>query len=220
MEKDAGKGLLSHKHRLVALWHQLAGSFTIVAFFALGCALGVSHRIPSLPAEAGFYALCLLLICVGLTVGQSNEIRRSLRRIDKRLMWLPVLTIVGTWAGAVATACLLQGRSFTDWLAISSGFGYYSLSSILITEARNAEMGTVALIYNILRELMALLCAPLFLQFFGPLAPISVGGATTGDTTLPIISRTSGQTFIPLSIYHGLTIDFTVPFLVPFFCSL
>ena len=219
-EKDAGKGLLSHKHRLVALWHQLAGSFTIVAFFALGCALGVSHRIPSLPAEAGFYALCLLLICVGLTVGQSNEIRRSLRRIDKRLMWLPVLTIVGTWAGAVATACLLQGRSFTDWLAISSGFGYYSLSSILITEARNAEMGTVALIYNILRELMALLCAPLFRQFFGPLAPISVGGATTGDTTLPIISRTSGQTFIPLSIYHGLTIDFTVPFLVPFFCSL
>ena len=155
----------------VALWHQLAGSFTIVAFFALGCALGVSHRLPPLPAEAGFYALCLLLICVGLTVGQSNEIRRSLRRIDKRLMWLPVLTIVGTWAGAVATACLLQGRSFTDWLAISSGFGYYSLSSILITEARNAEMGTVALIYNILRELMALLCAPLFRQFFGPLAP-------------------------------------------------
>ena len=135
-------------------------------------------------------------------------------------MWLPVLTIVGTWTGAVATACLLQGRSFTDWLAISSGFGYYSLSSILITEARNAEMGTVALIYNILRELMALLCAPLFRQFFGPLAPISVGGATTGDTTLPIISRTCGQTFIPLSIYHGLTIDFTVPFLVPFFCSL
>lgn len=146
-EKDAEKGGLSHKHRLVALWHQLAGSFTIVAFFALGCALGVSHWLPPLPAEAGFYALCLLLICVGLTVGQSNEIRQSLRRIDKRLMWLPVLTIVGTWAGAVATACLLQGRSFTDWLAISSGFGYYSLSSILITEARNAEMGTVALIY-------------------------------------------------------------------------
>ena len=220
VEKDAGKGLLAHKHRLVALWHQLTGSFTIVAFFALGCALGVSHWLPPLPAEAGFYALCLLLICVGLTVGQSNEIRQSLRRIDKRLMWLPVLTIVGTWAGAVATACLLQGRSFTDWLAISSGFGYYSLSSILITEARNAEMGTVALIYNILRELMALLCAPLFRQFFGPLAPISVGGATTGDTTLPIISRTCGQTFIPLSIYHGLTIDFTVPFLVPFSCSL
>ena len=81
-----------------------------MAFFALGCALGVSHRIPSLPAEAGFYALCLLLICVGLTVGQSNEIRRSLRRIDKRLMWLPVLTIVGTWAGA----CLLY-TSYIKW---------------------------------------------------------------------------------------------------------
>jgi hypothetical protein len=56
-EKDAEKGGLSHKHRLVALWHQLAGSFTIVAFFALGCALGVSHWLPPLPAEAGFYAL-------------------------------------------------------------------------------------------------------------------------------------------------------------------
>ena len=33
VEKDAGKELLSHKHRLVALWHQLAGSFTIRSVF-------------------------------------------------------------------------------------------------------------------------------------------------------------------------------------------
>ena len=68
VEKDAGKGLLSHKHRLVALWHQLAGSFTIVAFFALGCALGVSHRIPS-----------RILRLVSLT-----HLRRAYRRAKQR----------------------------------------------------------------------------------------------------------------------------------------
>jgi uncharacterized membrane protein YbjE (DUF340 family) len=56
--------------------------------------------------------------------------------------------------------------------------------------------------------------------FFGPLAPISAGGATTMDTTLPIITRTSGQDFVILSLFHGFLVDFSVPFLVTFFCSL
>ena len=55
---------------------------------------------------------------------------------------------------------------------------------------------------------------------FGKLAPISVGGATTMDTTLPIITRVSGQSLVIVSIYHGFVVDFTVPFLVTFFCSL
>jgi len=85
---------------------------------------------------------------------------------------------------------------------------------------RGAELGTIALMYNIFRELAALIGAPLLYRMFGPLAPISQGGATTGDTTLPIIAGCCGNRFVPLSIFHGFALDFTVPFLVPFFCSL
>ncbi|KAA6306310.1 hypothetical protein EZS27_023552, partial [termite gut metagenome] len=55
--------------------------------------------------------------------------------------------------------------------------------------------------------------------YFGKLAPISAGGATTMDTTLPVIIRYSGKDFTIASIYHGFVVDFSVPFLVAFFCS-
>ena len=38
------------------------------------------------------------------------------------------------------------------------------------------------------------------------------------DTTLPILSQTVGQRYIALSIYHGFVVDFTVPFLVSWWC--
>ena len=40
------------------------------------------------------------------------------------------------------------------------------------------------------------------------------------DTTLPVITRTSGERFAILSIFHGFVTDFSVPFLVSFFCSI
>ena len=82
------------------------------------------------------------------------------------------------------------------------------------------ELGTIALMANIIREIMALLGAPLFVRYFGRLAPICAGGATTMDTTLPIITRYSGKDLVFVSIFHGILVDFTVPFFVSFFCSM
>ena len=111
-------------------------------------------------------------------------------------------------------------RSSVDCMAVGAGFGYYSLSSIIITEYKNAELGTIALLSNIMREIIALLAAPFLVRFFGKLAPISVGGATTMDTTLPIITCCSGQEYVIVSIFHGCTLDFLVPFLVTLLCSI
>ena len=57
-------------------------------------------------------------------------------------------------------------------------------------------------------------------RWFGNLAPISSGGATTMDTTQPIISQSAGQQYVIVSIFHGFVVDFSVPFLVTFFCSI
>ena len=127
--------------------------------------------------------------------------------------------VVVRCVGAAAVAFFLPRYGVGDWLAVSSGFGYYSLSGILITELRGSALGTLALLYNIFRELRVILCAPLLCRLFGPLAPICQGGATSGDTTLPVIAAACGRQFVPLSIYHGICVDFTVPFLVPFFCG-
>ena len=111
-------------------------------------------------------------------------------------------------------------RYTTVAIALLQGFGYYSLSGILITGSKGAELGTVALLSNIIRELLTLLGTPLLARWFGSLAPIAAGGATTADTTLPVITRTCGDELAVVSIYHGMVVDFSVPFLVTFFCSL
>ena len=205
---------------LNGLWTACKDSLVIVLCFVLGCVAGVMGIGEHIPEQSSFYCLCVLLACVGFGIGQNRNLASSLRSIDKRLIILPLVTAVATWAGISVMAVLFPKFSLTDWFAVGSGFGYYSLSSILITEVKGAELGTIALLYNIFRELSAIVFAPLFARWFGPLAIISVGGATTADTTLPSITKTSGSEFVPLALFHGILLDLAVPFLVPFFCSL
>lgn len=199
----------------------MKGSLIIVGFFVLGIIVGLCDVIPdsSLNSDVSYYALCCLMFCVGISIGCDTAVLKSFKEVNPRLMMLPIMTILGTLAGCAAVSILLGHRQLTDCLAIGSGFGYYSLSSIFITQYRGAELGTIALLANISREILTLLCAPLLAKYFGRLAPISVGGATTMDTTLPIITRYSGESFIIVSIFHGFCVDFSVPFLVTFFCS-
>lgn len=199
----------------------MKGSLIIVAFFILGTLCGVYHLIPYdfTHSKLSYYALCGLMFCVGISIGNDPNMLKSFRTLNPRLVFLPVMTILGTLAGCAVVSLFLSHRSVADCMAVGSGFGYYSLSSIFITEYKGAELGTIALLSNILREVTALLCAPLLVKYFGRLAPISVGGATTMDTTLPIITRYSGQEFVIISIFHGFVVDFSVPFLVTIFCS-
>ena len=200
----------------------MKGSLIIVGFFALGIVAGLLSIVPQsfVESDVSYYALCALMFCVGIGIGSDSGILSSFRKVNPRLMLLPLMTIFGTLAGTAAAALLLPHRHLFDCMAIGSGFGYYSLSSIFITEYRGAALGTIALLANIMREILTLLCAPLFARWFGKLAPITMGGATTMDTTLPIITRASGQDFVVVSIFHGFCVDFSVPFLVTFFCSL
>ena len=200
----------------------MKGSLIIVGFFILGIICGLMHWLPDLNAygNVSFLTLCALLFSVGVTVGNNTELLKSFRQLDPRLMLLPLMTITGTLAATAVVSIGLPGRSLSQCLAVGSGFGYYSLSSILITQYQGPELGTVALLANIIREVFTLLGAPLLVRYFGPLAPISSGGATTMDTTLPIITRCSGQDFVILSLFHGFLVDFSVPFLVTLFSTL
>ena len=200
----------------------MKGSLIIVGFFVLGALCGVYHLIPYdfTQSKLSFYALCALMFSVGVSVGNDPQTLRNFRSLNPRLIFLPVMTILGTLAGCAVVSLFLSHRSVTDCMAVGAGFGYYSLSSIFITEYKGPELGTIALLSNITREIITLLFAPLLVRWFGNLAPISAGGATTMDTTLPIITRYSGQSFVVVSIFHGFVVYFSVPFLVTLFCSI
>lgn len=200
----------------------MKGSLIIVGFFVLGTFCGAFHLLPFDIGESrvSFYVLCGLMFSVGLSIGNDPQSLKNFRALNPRLVFLPIATILGTLGAAALVSLLLPHRSVADCMAVGSGMGYYSLSSIFITEYKGPELGTVALLSNIFREIMTLLCAPLLVRWFGNLAPIASGGATTMDTTLPIITRCAGQQFVVVSIFHGFVTDFSVPFLVTFFCSI
>lgn len=208
----------------------MKGSLIVVAFFVLDLFVGHSGCLPSwfMSSQTSFVALCALLLFVGMGIGLNPNMMRDIKSLSPRLALLPLVTILGSWMGAVVAyvvmssdlCTLFQQRSLTSCLAIDSGFAYYSLSSIFITEYRGAELGTIALLANIVREMITLLLAPMLAKRFGPLAPITAGGATTMDTTLPIIAQASGQKYVALSIYHGFVTDFSVPFLVTMWCTI
>lgn len=199
----------------------MKGSLIIVAFFAAGILCGRADVMPQWVSSStvSMTALCALLLCVGMGIGSNPDMKSEFRSLNPRVALLPLTTILGSWAGAAIAFLVLQ-RTITDCLAISSGFAYYSLSSIFLTEYRGIELGTIALVANLVREAITLLATPLLARIFGPLAPISAGGATTMDTTLPIITHTCGQRFTILAIFHGFIVDFTVPFLVTFWCMM
>lgn len=208
----------------------MKGSLIIVGFFVLGCLLGWSDVLPSSITEQNFtiYVLYLLMLQVGLSIGSDKKLKEILSSIRPHLLLVPIATITGTLIASALISLLISRWSVFECLAVGSGFAYYSLSSILITELKEpalgvqlaAELGTIALMANIFREIMALLGAPLFLKYFGRLAPISAGGATTMDTTLPVITRYCGKDMVFVSIFHGILVDLTVPLFVSFFCSL
>lgn len=141
----------------------MKGSLIIVSFFIVGILCGLFQLIPYdfSQSKLSFYALCGLMFCVGISIGNDPQTLKSFRSLNPRLLFLPVMTILGTLAGCAVVSLFLSHRSPSDCMAVGSGFGYYSLSSIFITEYKGAELGTIALLSNIMREIIALLCAPI-----------------------------------------------------------
>lgn len=196
-------------------------SLVYLLLFAAGVVLALFGMIPQslLNDDISKWILYALLFFVGIQIGSGKNMFTAVKRFGFKIALVPVATTVGTFAGVALISVLLPNRSLTDCLSVGAGFAYYSLSSILISEFRGAELGTVALLANIMREFIVLIFTPWLVRYFGKLSPICAGGATTMDTTLPIITKYSGADYVVVALFHGMIIDFSVPLWVSFFLS-
>lgn len=208
----------------------MKGSLLVLVFFLIGCLLGIADMLPldKLQGNLTLYILYALMLQVGISIGCSKNLKSIVSQLRPKFLLIPLATILGTLLFSSLASLLLSRWSVFDCMAVGSGFAYYSLSSILITQFKEAslglqlatELGTIALLSNIFREMMALLGTPLLCKYFGKLAPISAAGVNSMDVVLPMITRYSGSDMLPVAILHGLLIDMSVPFFVSFFCQL
>ena len=130
--------------------------------------------------------------------------------------------------GIILTLLVIQvGISLGGNKDLGSGFGYYSLSSVLISQMKittagaqvAGELATIALLANIIREMISLFGTPLITKRCGFLAPISVAGINSMDVCLPTIMRSTGKNeLMPVAVLHGIVLEISVPLLISFFC--
>ncbi len=194
-------------------------SLLIFIFFILGILCGIFTLLPVkiIPTSFVAYVVYALIFFVGIGAGANVKVWHAVRRMHFKVVLVPLAVIGGTFMGVGLTSFLLSDIALNQALAVGAGFGYYSLSSVMISQMDGDFLGIIALISNLMREIITILLAPVLVRFFGKIAPIAVGGATSMDTTLAVITRASGSEYAVISIFSGMVLTLLVPLLVPLF---
>ncbi|HKK58135.1 MAG TPA: lysine exporter LysO family protein [Salinivirga sp.] len=194
----------------------------ILLFFTLGLLLSWQGLLPGhlLKNDYSVYALYLLMFLVGISIGADSSAFKVIKQVKLKILLVPLATIVGTFLGMILIMPFLAEISFTDLQAIGAGYGYYSLSSIIIAEMRTETLAVIALIANVIREIITLILTPILAKKAGKLAPVNSAGATSMDTTLPVITRYVGKEYAIISVFHGTVLTILVPVIVSLFLEM
>ncbi|MGB3367521.1 MAG: lysine exporter LysO family protein [Acidaminobacteraceae bacterium] len=164
-------------------------------------------------------ALSILLFLVGIDLGRNKEVFKDIKKHGALLILIPLSVVVGSLIGGVISGLLLK-FPLNQSLALASGLGWYSLSGILLTKLHSAELGTISFLSNVFRELLAFIFIPFVAKNLNHYTAIAPAGATAMDTTLPLISKSTGPEIVVMSFFTGAVLSFLVPVLVPFFYAL
>jgi uncharacterized membrane protein YbjE (DUF340 family) len=212
-----GQRLLK-KHRLVRIFTIIREPLLLISIILLGVAgklfTGVFEWFDQ---SIITYLLYALLFFTGVSLVNSN-LRIKEIFSSPWLLLLPVWTILGTYIGALLIP-LVTEYTIKEAMGLSSGFGWYSLSGIMITDLGFPLLGSISFLSNVFRESLTFFLVPLFskfgINFYYP--AVCSGGATTMDVTLPILSSHFGASTMVPSMYHGIVMTLLVPFLIPLF---
>lgn len=196
----------------------MKNSLIITCFFIGGILAGFFRFLPSgwMGTDITQWILFGLIFLVGFVLGADPRLGMLVRSIRVSVVLVPLAVAAGSLGGAAIGCLLLPSLSLPDSLAIGAGFGYYSLSSIMIGELSGKTAGAIALIANIFREITTLLAAPLLVKWFGTMAPVLSGGATSMDTTLPVIMRYAGKEYLFPALISGIILTMLTPLLISF----
>ena len=194
----------------------MKNSLIILTCLIAGILVGLLALVPRgvLALDPTVYALYALLFLVGVEIGANTRVWQVARTQKAKIFLVPLSAVLGTFLGVGLCSMFVPGVGFRQSLAVGSGFGYYTLASVLIAEIGGKTLGVLALLSNIMREMATLLTAPLLARYFGRLAPIVSGGATSMDTTLPVITRSVGTEFAVVSVVNGVVLTLLAPLLI------
>lgn len=206
-----------HREALPSRLHMALESLKLCGVVVGGFVIGLSHWSPlKFASEASEYALLFLLFLVGLQLRGSGMTLRQII-LNRRGLMVALVVFISAMIGGAIAACAL-GLPIKTGLALASGFGWYSLSGILMTESFGPVIGSAAFFNDLLRELLAIMLIPALIAQHRSSA-LGLCGATSMDFTLPVLQRSGGMEIVPAAIVHGFILSLAAPILIALFSS-
>ena len=180
------------------------------AFIALVLGYGLAELVHYFNLNLSISTWNLLLIFmlfIGLDLAYSPLDRSWL---NWKIMLVPLGCIIGSLAGALLSSFIIKDINLKDLIMLSQGYGFYSMSGIVVTELKNAELGSIALMNDLFREIIAILLM-YSIGWRYPRSAISAAAATAMDVTLPMVKQACGNNFIPHAMVSGFILSILAP---------
>ena len=197
-------------------------SLIIFAMVAAGMLLGY-FVVPRVTDPDAFQAvsgswlvvgLCLLLAFVGFGMGLEGKLKAMLRGAGLGIVLVPLAMVAGSLLAGVVYS-FLSPMTLREGLAISAGFGWYTLAPSVISGAGHAVAGAVSFLHNVLRETLGIILLPLAASKIGCIEAVTLPGTCAMDVCLPIVERSCSAETLPYSFTTGMAACLFSALLVP-----
>lgn len=194
----------------------------MVCSLFLGLFYGISgvnfHFIDTISQNTDII-LYILMFSVGISVGMQRGLFSKIKEYHLKILIIPFGIILGSFLGGIICSFILK-IPVGYGTAITSGLGWYSLSGVTISSMASAELGSIAFLSNLLREMFSFLIIPFLAVHFNHYTCIASAAATSEDTTLPIILKYTNEETVVLSVLNGIICSLMVPVLIPLCLSM
>lgn len=165
-------------------------------------------------------ALDVMIFIAGIEIGSNRGILKRICNVHSALLALAIPLAVA--CGSICGALLLghiAGLSAYDSLLVGGGLGWYSFSSVVISAMYSTEIGIVAFLANMMREISGFFLIPLLVRMHKFLA-LAPSGAATMDSGLPVVIKYTNLHVGMYSFINGLVLTLIVPVLISWLLSL
>ena len=197
----------------------------ILSALILGCSIGYINNnflnaIPNtwISDQLFTIALITLLFVFGFAFAIDKSAAEQIRKTGFRIVSFPLLVALGSLIGGLVAGLILQ-INLAATMAVSSGYGWYTLSGPMMGQLMGPVWGTLGFAANFMRELITILTIPLMTKL-DKYAPVASGGGTAMDTTLGIIVRYCGKDALIVAFSSGLILSMIAPFATAALASL
>lgn len=194
---------------------------SIIQMLCIAIGFGAGRLLPMEGVPLGMLTkglLMALVLLVGISLAHAGMTLQQVL-LNKRGVQMSVIFCATMAVAGVVYGLIMPEVSVMQGLALSSGYGWYSLSGIIMTDAYGAVWGSVALLNDLSREFCALMFIPLFIRRY-PSAAVGLGGVTSMDFSLPVIQASGGNEVVPLAMSFSFIVNIVSPILMVIFSNI